>query len=287
MGTGRNSYSKTDLEATFMRMKGDRMKNGQLKAAYNVQIAVENYFIVHAYVSNDGTDYNALIPVLEKHKDAFGEILEDVTADSGYCSEKNLLYLKENKISSYIKLQDHEKRKTRAYAEDIGKYYNMKTQVFGDELYDICHDGRELHHIRTETKEQAGYTQTFEVYGCADYSGCEHKARCLYKYNAEKAAEKNKVMEINEQWETLKEESHANIQSGKGILNRQIRSIQTEGHFGDIKENDGFRRFNYRTSEKEYKEFMLYAIGRNINKYHRFLHDKIKKFEGKTEEKAA
>ena len=195
--------------------------------------------------------------------------------------------MKENRISSYIKQQDHEKRKTRAYTEDIGKYYNMKTQVFEDELYYICHDGRELHHIRTETREQAGYTQTIEVYGCADCSGCEHKAKCLYKYNAEKDADKNKVMKINEQWETLKEESHANIQSEKGILNRQIRSIQTEGHFGDIKENDGFCRFNYRISEKVYKEFMLYAIGRNINKYHRFLHDEIKKFERKTEEKAA
>ena len=88
-------------------------------------------------------------------------------------------------------------------------------------------------------------------------------------------------MKINEQWERLKEESHANIQSEKGILNRQIRSIQTEGHFGDIKENDGFRRFNYRTSEKVYKEFMQYAIGRNINKYYRFLHDKIKNMKEK------
>lgn len=287
MGNDRNSYSKTDLEVTFMRMKDDHMKNGQLKAAYNVQIAVENYFIVHTYVNNDRTDYNTLIPILEKHKNAFGEILEEVTADSGYCCEKNLLYLKENEISSYIKLQDHEKGKTRAYTKEIGKYYNMKTQVFENELYYICHDGRELHHIRTEAKEQAGYTQTFEVYGCADCSGCEHKAKCLYKYNAEKDAVKNKVMKINEQWETLKEESHANIQSEKGILNRQIRSIQTEGHFGDIKENDSFRRFHYRTSEKVYKEFLLYAIGRNRNKYHRFLHDEIKKFEGKREEKAA
>ena len=287
MGTDRNNYSKTDLEATFMRMKEDHMLNGQLKAAYNVQIAVENYFIVQAYVSNDRTDYNTLIPVLEKHKNSFGDILKEVTADSGYYSEKNLLYLKEHKISSYIKLQDHEKRKTHAYTEEIGKYYNMKTQIFEDELYYICHDGRELHHIRTEKKVQVGYTQTFEVYGCSDCSGCMHKAKCLYKYDAEKDAEKNKVMKINEQWETLKEESHANIQSEKGILNRQIRSIQTEGHFGDIKENDGFRRFNYRTAEKVYKEFILYAIGRNINKYHRFLHDKIKKFEGKTEEKVA
>ena len=266
MGKDRNSYSKTDLEATFMRMKEDHMLNGQLKPAYNVQIAVENYFIVHGYVSNDRTDYNTLIPVLEKHQKAFGSVLEEVTADSGYCSEKNLLYLKEKGIESYIKLQDHEKRKTRAYAEDISKYYNMKVEVFEDEQFYICHDGRELHHIRTETKEQNGYTQTFEVYGCADCSGCEHKARCLYKYNAEKDTERNKVMKINEQWEELREKSHANIQSERGILKRQTRSIQTEGHFGDIKENENFRRFNYRSADKVYKEFMLYAIGRNINK---------------------
>lgn len=148
-------------------------------------------------------------------------------------------------------------------------------------------ESTELHPIRTEIKEQAGYTQTFEVYGCADCSDCEHKAKCLYKYNAEKDAEKNKIMKLNEQWETLKKESHGNIQSEKGILNRQIRSIQIEGHFGDIKENDSFRRFNYRTSEKVYKEFMLYAIGRNMNKYHGFLHDEIKKLERKTEEKTA
>ena len=287
MGKERNSYSKTDLEATFMRMKDDHMMNGQLKPAYNVQIAVENYFIVHAYVSNDRTDYNTLIPVVQKHIHAFGEVLKEATADSGYCSEKNLLFLKEHNIESYIKLQDHEQRKTRAYKENIGKYYNMTTQIFEDEHFYVCHDGRELRHIRTEEKEMDGYTQTLKVYGCADCSGCEHKAQCLYKYNPEKDADKNKVMKINERWEALKEKSHANIQSEKGILNRQIRSIQTEGHFGDIKENDDFRRFNHRTADKVYKEFMLYAIGRNINKYHRFLCNKIQKFEGKKEEHAA
>lgn len=175
MGKDRNSYSKTDLEAAFMRMKEDHMMDGQLKPAYNVQIAVENYFIVHGYVSNDRADYNTLIPVLEKHRNAFGDMLEAVTADSGYCSEKNLLYLKEKGIRSYIKLQDHEKRKTRAYKEDIGKYTNMTYVVFEDEHYYICHDGRELRHIRTESKEQDGYTQTVEIYGCADCSGLREK----------------------------------------------------------------------------------------------------------------
>ncbi len=275
MGKDRNSYSKTDLEATFMRMKEDHMLNGQLKPAYNVQIAVENYFIIHGYVSNDRTDYNTLIPVVDKHIKAFGEVLEEVTADSGYCSEKNLLYLKQNKITSYIKLQDHEKRKTRAYAEDISKYYNMTTQVFEDELYYICHDGRELRHIRTEEKEQDGYTQTLEVYGCADCRGCEHKAKCLYKYNPDKDPDKNKVMKINEQWEELKEESHANVQSEKGILNRQIRSIQTEGHFGDIKENENFRRFNYRSTEKVYSVEISINITDSFTKKSRNLKEKL------------
>ena len=189
------------------------------------------------------------------------------------------------KIDSYIKLQDHEKRKTRAYSKDIGKHYNMKTMVFGDEQVYICHDGRELRHINTEKKEHNGYTQIYEVYGCSDCSGCEHKSKCLYKYDPDKDIDKNKVMKINEVWEELRDKSHANIQSEKGILKRQILSIQTEGHFGDSKENEDFRRFNYHSPDKVYKEFMLFAIGRNINKYHRFLYSKLKQFEGKLQEK--
>ena len=214
------------------------------------QIAVENYFIVHSYISNDRTDYNTLIPVLEKHRGAFGDSLEAVTADSGYCSEKNLLYLKERGIRSYIKLQDHEKRKTRAYKEDIGKYYNMTCAVFEDEPYYICHDGRELRHIRTESKEQDGCIQTIEVYGCADCSGCGHKSKCLYKYNAEKNPDRNKVMKINERREELREESNENIQSEEGVLKRQTHSIQKEGHFGDIKEK-GFLRPKIESQEKD------------------------------------
>jgi len=287
LGTDRNSYSKTDIEATFMRMKDDHMKNGQLKPAYNLQIAVENYFIIHSYISNDRTDYNALIPVLEKHKNAFGTYPKEATADSGYSSEKNLRYLKDKGIKSYIKLQMHEKMKTKAYKQDIGKHYNMMYMVEDDTHYYRCHDGRKLEHIRTEKSRQDGFTRTIEVYGCNDCSECEHKAGCLYKYNEARDANRNKVMKVNEYWEELKSHSHANIQSEQGILNRQIRSIQTEGHFGDIKENNHFRRFNYRSLQKVYKEFLLYAIGRNIIKYHRFINGEIMKYEGNTKQIAA
>lgn len=287
MGSDRNSYSRTDVEATFMRMKEDHMKNGQLKPAYNVQIAVENYFIIHGYVSNDRTDYSTLIPILEKHKRIFGHYPDETTADSGYCSERNLIFLKENGIKSYIKLQEHEQMKKRGYKKDIGKHYNMTKIKEENGHYYQCHDRRVLRHMRTEKHEKKDYTQTYEVYGCADCSGCIHKAGCLYQYDPERDKDKNKVMKINENWEGLKAESHANIQSGEGIRNRQIRSIQTEGHFGDIKENEHFRRFNYRSGEKVYKEFMLYAFGRNINKYHRFVQGELKSYTGKSETEAA
>jgi hypothetical protein len=166
----------------IMRMKEDHMLNGQLKPAYNVQVTVENYFIIHGYVSNDRTDYNTLVPVLEKHREAFGDILEEVTADSGYCSEKNLLYLKENAIASYIKLQDHEQRKTRAYREDIGKYYNMKRQVSEDGHYYICHDGRELRHVRTETREKTSPAEESML------KGTEFRGRCLFGETGLKSA---------------------------------------------------------------------------------------------------
>ncbi len=270
-----------------MRMKDDHMMNGQLKPGYNVQIAVENYFVIHTYVSNDRTDYNTLIPVLEKHKTNFGSVLAEVTADSGYCSEKNLRYLENEDIESYIKLQVHEKMKMRAYKKEIGKHYNMTRLQDGDSYYYLCSNGRKLTHERTEVSRRNGFKQTFEVYACSDCSGCTFKAKCLYRYDDKRDYNKNKVMKVNETWEKLKAKSHENILSERGILNRQIRSIQTEGHFGDVKENEGFRRFNYRGTAKVDKEFLLFAFGRNLNKYHRFITGKIKEFEGKSDQVAA
>ena len=130
-----------------------------------------------------------------------------------------------------------------------------------------------------------GVKRSFEVHACSDCRGCPFRSKCLYQYDEVRNKDKNKVMKANESWEELKRESHGSIQSEKGILNRQIRSIQTEGHFRDIKENDKFRRFSYRSSDKVYKEFMLYSFGRNLNKDHRFKQGEVEEFEGKTAEK--
>ena len=270
MGTDRNSYSKTDIDATFMRMKDDHMRNGQLKPAYNLQYAIENYFIVDVYVSNDRTDYNTLIPVLKKHDLMTNTSLVSVTADSGYCSEKNLAYCKENKIKPFIKLQTHETQKTRKYKNNIGKHFNMKKQMIDGEFQYICHNNQVLNYIETSHKYTQGFEQTLKTYRCDTCQGCSFKAKCLYNYSEEKDKDKMKQMKINHNWEALKKESDENIQSDEGVIKRMIRSIQTEGTFGDMKHNDDFTRVNHRSKEKVYKEFALYAIGRNINKYHRF-----------------
>ena len=283
MGQGRNSYSKTDLEATFMRMKDDHMMNGQLKPAYNLQVAVENYFVIHTFISDDRTDYNTLLPILEKHNEHLGHYPKEVTADSGYSSEKNLMFLKNHKIDSYIKLQTHEKMKTRAYKTDIGKYYNMKKVKEGY----ICANGRKLELSHVEKQKSKGFNQSFKVFSCKDCSGCSQKAECLYKYDEDRDADKNKVVKINENWDKLKAISHENIQSDRGIYYRQIRSIQTEGFFGNMKENDDFKKFNHRSSRKVHKESLLYIFGKNIGRYHKFANGDLKKYEMKIDQTVA
>lgn len=67
----RNSYNKTDPEATFMRMKEDHMKNGQLKPAYNPQIPTENQFITHVSIHQTTNDTTTLSSHLESFEKAY------------------------------------------------------------------------------------------------------------------------------------------------------------------------------------------------------------------------
>jgi hypothetical protein len=134
----------------------------------------------------------------------------------------------------------------------------------------ICHDGRVLSHRKTELHNVNGFNKVFEIYSSDSCDGCIHKPQCLYKYDPEKHHDKNKLMKINERWDTLKTWSEKNVLNEKGVLYRQIRSVMTEGSFGDMKQNDQFRRFHRRGIEKVRKEVMLYTMARNINKYFRY-----------------
>lgn len=291
LGDDRNSFSKTDLESTFMRMKEDHMLNGQLKPAYNVQFAVENFFIVHTSVSNDRTDYNTLIPIVQQHNNVFKSFTEEaikvqeIVADSGYSSENNLQYLHDHDIAAFIKAQNHEQKKKRKYHEDISKHYNMEQVVEIDthgiqSIHYVCHDNRILRQTNTETYKKSDSVKTYNVYSCDNCSGCNHKAGCINKYDENENPNKNKVMKVNENFQSLRMISEALIQSDQGIKYRKIRSVMTEGSFGDMKANDFFRRFNHRGTEKNYKELLFYIMGRNLMKLFKYETGKLVNYTG-------
>lgn len=111
MGEGRNSYSKTDESATFMRLKEDHMHNGQLKPAYNVQIAVNNEYITGIDAFSDRNDVKTLSPFLHTLELNHQARYEEVTADAGYESLENYLYLDSTGQTCFIKSTNYEQQK--------------------------------------------------------------------------------------------------------------------------------------------------------------------------------
>lgn len=256
---GRKSFSKTDREATFMRMKEDHMKNGQLKAGYNVQIGVENEYIIGVSLFPNPTDVNTLIPFLERFRKQTGRIVKNVIADAGYESEENYRYLKEKGQTPYIKPQNYEFAKTRKYQQDIYRVEHMTYDEEND-LY-ICPDGRSLEYQYTRNSVSAnGYDIHKRVYQNESCAGCPHRDKC------HKSKYDRREIKVSQPFDELRRESYDNIVSEKGILLRMNRSIQVEGAFGVIKQDMSFRRFLTRGKQKTETQFFLIAISFNIRK---------------------
>lgn len=128
----RNSYSKTDVDATFMHMKDDHMRNAQLKLGYNVQIGMDSEYIVAADVFQDRNDVWTLVPFLKQMEEHLHFRYPSVTADSGYESEEAYDYLKSHDQKPYIKPQTYEKWKKRSFKKDISKRENMEYDAEND-----------------------------------------------------------------------------------------------------------------------------------------------------------
>ena len=148
----RNSYSKTDPDATFMRMKEDAMLNGQLKPAYNIQHGVDSEYITWIDISPRSTDTCTLIPFLKDMESHLGFKYSEIVADAGYESEENYLFIEGNGQTAYIKPQNYEISKTRKYKKDISRRENMEYHADRDSY--ICRNGREL----TVTNERRSKT---------------------------------------------------------------------------------------------------------------------------------
>ena len=270
---GRNSYSKTDHDATFMRMKEDAMGNGQLKPAYNLQHGVDSEYITWLTIGQQPTDTTTLIPFLKDAQEHLKFKYKNITTDAGYESEENYVFLEENGQLSYIKPANYEISKTRRYKNDIGKIENMEYDAESD-VY-ICRNAKRLmvDHVR-HSKSKTGYVSEKTIYKCEDCSGCPYKAECIKGNNCKTPLEeRTKTLHVSKTFLKYRQEDLERILSGEGIVYRMNRSIQAEGSFGDIKQDMQFRRYVSRGTSNVLAESILLAMARNINK----LHNKIQK----------
>ena len=260
MGEDRNSYSKTDPDATFMRMKDDHMRNGQLKPGYNVQIAVNSEYITGIEVFSNRTDYGTLEPFLNQLKKQHRKKYKKITADAGYESLDNYLYLGENGQLSFIKPQNHDQAKTKKFRSQIGRMENM---VYDEETDTYtCAMGKTLSLYRESKDKYSKHDVTVSHYRCEYCSGCPRRSECC------KAKDENKPKEIRvrKQYKEKRAISEANITTEEGIYLRVCRSIQVEGAFGLLKNDFGFRRFLTKGKRNVRTELFILALGFNLKK---------------------
>lgn len=269
----RNSYSKTDHDATFMRMKEDAMGNGQLKPAYNLQHGVDSEYITWLTVGPQPTDTTTLIPFLKDAEAHLKFKYKNITADAGYESEENYLFLEQNGQLSYIKPANYEISKTRKYKHDIGKIENMEYDTETD-IY-TCRNGKHLkaEYIR-HSKSKTGYVSEKTIYKCEDCNKCPYKSECIKGNNCKTPLEeRTKILQVAKTFLKYRQEDLKRILSEEGILYRTNRSIQAEGSFGDLKQDMQFRRYLSKGTSNVLAESILLAMAKNINK----LHNKIQK----------
>ncbi len=264
----RNSYSKTDPDATFMRMKEDAMKNGQLKPAYNLQHGVDSEYITWLDISPRPTDTRTLMPFLRDMEPYLVFKYQDIVADAGYESEENYLFIKNNGQISYIKPTNYEISKTRKYKNDISRMENMVYDEEHDSYY--CKNGKVLTaQYEKKEKTSSGYQRTVTVYKCGDCAGCPYKTGCIKGNNCKTPMEeRQKVLYVSKKMKQQRQETLERITSEYGTQLRMNRSIQAEESFANIKEDMEFRRYLYRGKENVTAQSILLAIGYNINKLH-------------------
>lgn len=266
----RNSYSKTDHDATFMHMKEDYMRNGQLKPGYNVNVATSNEFIIGTYISADRSDVQTLIPFMGKLKKTYeGNRIWKVVADSGYESEENYCWFeKDPETELFVKPSNHEIRKAKKYRTDISRRENMAYDPQADTY--TCANGKLIRpSCEKHSKSASGLDLTTTVYECSDCSGCPLKEKCIKACGSKKTLEeRNKVLYVSKRFAKQRQAMEEKISSDEGILLRVNRSIQAEGTFAFAKEDLDFRRFLTRGKGKVSAEWFLLSMAINILKLH-------------------
>lgn len=258
----RKSYSKTDKDATFMRMKEDHMKNGQLKPGYNVQIGTEEQFITGFSIHQRPGDTATFKEHMKKvKKNMNGQVPKNVIADAGYGSEENYEYLEDEEITGYVKYNTFHKEASKKWKNDPTKVQNFTYKDENDTY--TCPMGRPFVFLyEKKQKSDLGYVSIIHVYECLNCSGCPHRSNCVK--SADEYA--NRRIYINRRLNELKANARELLTSEYGLEMRSKRPIEVESVFGNIKSNYGMRRFLLRGLKKVNIEWGLYSIAHNMRK---------------------
>jgi len=261
---GRSSYSKTDEDASCMRMKEDRgEKKPWPKPAYNVQLGTEDQFVVGFSIHQRAGDPGCMIPHLEQVQARLGRLPQNIIADAGYGSEENYDYVERHHLGNYVKyntfhkeLQKH--RKPELLRKKLFRSENFPYDAEKDEY--ICPAHKRLTYQSTiRVKSDNGYVAQRREYECAECAECPLRSECT-------KAKGNRRIRISFRLQRFREQARENLQSPQGKDLRARRSVEVESVFGQSKHNMGLRRFMLRGKEKVHNELGLHCIAHNMKK---------------------
>lgn len=261
---GRSSYSKTDVDATFMRTKDDHLGNGQLRPCYNLQVGTEQQFIVNYTVHQTASDISCFVghmdDTLRVLNNAGLKLPDNVCADAGYGSEQNYEYLEEKGIEAYVKYPGYHKEQKGKHKHAFPQqalHYNEEGDYF------VCPMGQHMHQVG-QTKEQTktGYVRAIHIYEAQNCEGCPLRGQCF------KAKAQNRAIKISHKTRQYRQKAKERLQSLKGQRKKVQRNIDVEAVFGHIKQDRGFKRFMLQGLKGVNVEMGLLAIANNFTKWH-------------------
>ena len=258
-GPERNSYSKTDHSATFMRVKTDYMGNDQLLPAYNMQIGVCDEYIAVVDAQQYASDMDCFVPLLKKFRNAYGEYPMYPVGDAGYGSYNNYLFCEQNGIGKYMKFTMYDKEsKDPKFRDDPYRAVNFKRDENGRLM---CPEGRIFEFLGNKPVRGNKYGRTEELYKCSSCEGCPNRGKCCH-------GDGDRTIRMNRELTAIHREVLENLQTELGTRLRTNRTIQAEGAFGSIKWNRAYKRARRRGIESVILEFTLISIGFNLYKFH-------------------
>jgi len=254
----RSGYSKTDQDATAMRMKND-----ELLPAYNVVAGCEDQFIVHVSLhqnSNDGTCFAAHLERLEQQSPVMPKA---IIADAIFGTEQNYEILENMQIENYLKFPSFQVEQKQSYQQNPFLKDNFSYDSLSDSY--TCPNQKELTLQKTyyQTHKRTGFRSVIKEYQCSGCKDCPFYNQCCKSATGE-----NRLLKVNEKLEAYKQTARQNLTSEKGCVLRKTRNIEIESCYGDIKHNMGFRRFHLRGLKKAETEFTLVAMAHNLRKLH-------------------